>query len=188
MMSRKNLKRYFEILELDSDASLSGIKNAYIRLKRLYSTDSMVITPIADEFSKKRRLAVLQQIEEAYTKLNEVLKDEHQKSTNFGKPGMTSENDTEGEEADSVSFSGDVLRQIREKRGIQLYEVALDTKIRVEILENIEYEKFESLPQEVYLKGHVSNYARYLLLDSRKVADDYISRYKAWKADAKEKV
>jgi len=187
-MSRKGLKRHFEILELDSDASLSEIKNAYFRLKRLYSTDSMVITPIADEFSKKRRLAVLQQIEEAYTKLNEELKDEHQKSINFGKSGIASENGAEGEEVESVSFSGDVLRQIREKRGIHLYEVALDTKIRAEILENIEHERFDALPEEAYLKGHVSNYARYLLLDPRKVADDYISRYKAWKADAKEKV
>jgi len=186
-MSRKSLKRYFEILELDSDASLSEIKNAYFRLKRLYSTDSIVITPIADEFSKKRRLAVLKKIEEAYIKLNEELKDERQKSTHFGMPGITSENGSEGEEVDSVSFSGDVLRQIREKRGIQLYEVWLDTKIRVEILENIEHERFDALPQEIYLKGHVSNYARYLLLDPRKVADDYISRYKAWKDDAKEK-
>ncbi len=115
------------------------------------------------------------------------MKDERQKSTHFGKPGIASENVSEGEEVDSLLFSGDVLRQIREKRGIHLYEVALDTKIRVEILENIEHERFDALPQEVYLKGHVSNYARYLLLDPRKVADDYISRYKAWMADFKEK-
>ncbi len=187
-MSRKNLKGYFEILELDSDASLSEIKNAYIRLKRLYSTDSIVITPIADEFSKKRRLAILRQIEEAFTKLNKELKDEHQKSTNFGKPNRASESGAEGEEVEIASFSGDVLRQIREKKGIYLYEVALDTKIRVEILENIEHERFDALPQEVYLKGHVSNYARYLLLDPEKVADDYISRYKTWMADVKKKV
>lgn len=187
-MSGKTLKKYFEILELDSGASLSEIKNAYLRLKRLYSTDSIVITPIADEFSKKRRLAVLRQIEEAYTKLNEELKDDGQKSTNFGKPDRASENGAEGEEVESVSFSGDVLRQIREKKGIHLHEVTLETKIRAEILENIEHERFDALPHEVYLKGHVSNYARYLLLDPRKVADDYISRYKAWKADAKEKV
>lgn len=187
-MSRKNLKGYFEILELDSEASLAEIRNAYVRLKRLYSTDSMVITPIADEFSKKRRVKVLQQIEEAYAKLNEELKDEHQKSITSGKPGMASESGAEGEKLESVSFSGDVLRQIREKRGIQLYEVALDTKIRVEILENIEYERFNALPQEVYLRGHVSNYARYLLLDPRKVADDYMRRYKAWKVDAPQKV
>jgi len=187
-MSGKTLKRYFEILELDSGASLSEIKNAYLRLKRLYSTDSIVITPIADEFSKKRRLAVLHQIEEAYTKLNEELKDEHQKSTHFGNSGIASKNVSEGEEADNPLFRGDVLRKIREKKGIHLYEIALDTKIRVEILENIEHERFDALPQEVYLKGHVSNYARYLLLDPRKVADDYISRYKTWMADVKKKV
>jgi cytoskeletal protein RodZ len=186
-MSRKNLKRYFEILELDSDASLSEIKNSYIRLRRLYSTDSMVITPIADEFSEKRRLAVLRQIEEAFMKLNDVLKDEHKESANFGKSGMASENGALSEEVESVSFSGDVLKQIREKRGIHLHEVALETKIRMEILENIEHERFDSLPEEVYLRGHVSNYARYLSLDPRKVADDYIVRYKAWKDNVKEK-
>lgn len=186
-MSRKNLKKYFEILELNSDASLSEIKNSYIRLRRLYSTDSMVITPIADEFSEKRRLAVLRQIEEAYTKLNDVLKDEHKEAINFGKSGMASENRAEGEEVESILFSGDVLKQIREKKGIHLHEVALETKIRMEILENIEHERFDALPQEVYLKGHVSNYARYLSLDPRKVADDYIDRYKAWKDNVKEK-
>lgn len=187
-MTRKNLKRYFEILELDSDASFSDVKNAYFRLKRLYSTDSIVIAPIADEFSKTKRLAVLQQIEEAFAKLNEELKDEHQKSTYFGKSSIASDNVAEREEEDSVLFSGHALRQIREKRGIHLHEVALVTKIRVEILENIEYERFDALPQEAYLKGHVINYASYLSLDPKKVADDYIKRYKAWKADAKEKV
>ena len=96
-MTRKNLKRYFEILELDLNASFSEVKNAYFRLKRLYSTDSIVMAPIADEFSKKRRLEVLQQIEEAYAKLNEALKDEYQKSTYFGKSGIASENIAEGE-------------------------------------------------------------------------------------------
>ncbi len=186
-MSRKNMKRYFEILELDSDASFSEVKNAYLRLKRLYSTDSIVIAPIADEFSKKRRQAVLRQIEEAYTKLNEALKDEHGKSAYFEKSGIDSENVAEGEEVDSLSFSGPVLRQIREKKGIHLYEVALVTKIRVEILESIEYERFDALPQQAYLKGHASNYASYLSLDPKKVADDYINRYKAWKADVKKK-
>ncbi len=186
-MSRENLKRFFDILELDSDASFSEVKTAYHRLKRLYSTDSIVIAPIADEFSKEKRLAVLQQIEEAYTKLNEVLKDEHQKSTDFGKSGIASEKVTEGEEADRVSLSGHVLKQIREKRGIHLYEVALVTKIREEILENIEDERFDALPQEAYIRGLVSNYASYLSLDPKKAADDYIDRYKTWKTDIKKK-
>ena len=186
-MSRKDLKRYFDILELKSNASLSEIKYAYIRLKKLYSTDSILITPIADEFSKKRRLEILQQIEEAYTKLDEILKDEHGKSTYLEK-SAASDNALEAKEAGSRLFSGNVLRQIREEKGIHLYEVSLDTKIRTEILENIELEKFDALPPEIYLKGHVSNYARYLLLEPKKVADDYIKRYKSWKGEIKKKV
>lgn len=185
-MSRKNLKRYFEILELSPDASLFEIKRAYLRLKKLYSTDSIVIAPIADEFSKKKRLEILQQIEEAYTKTNELLKDEYGKETYLEK-SIASDNAARGEEADRISFSGRVLRQIREKKRIHLYEVALDTKIRMEVLKNIELEKFDTLPHEAYLRGHVINYASYLLLDSKKVADDYIRRYKEWKGEIKEK-
>lgn len=185
-MSRKNLKRYFEILELSPDASLFEVKKAYHRLKKLYSTDSIVIAPIADEFSKKKRLKILQQIEEAFTKINELLKDECGKETYLEK-SIASDDAPGGEEADRISFSGRVLRQIREKKGIHLYEVALDTKIRMEVLENIELEKFDTLPHEVYLRGHVINYASFLLLNPKKVADDYIKRYKAWKGEIKEK-
>lgn len=57
----------------------------------------------------------------------------------------------------------------------------METKIRKEILKNIELEKFEDLPQEIYLRGHVRSYAKYLSLNPKKVVDDYLRNYKAWK-------
>lgn len=180
-MSDKELKKYFDILEISPDASVLEIRNAYMRLKKLYSSDSVVLSPIADEFSKQERQKILQQVEDAYVKLMEIFKD---------RPGIQSSGKTgrvrpgkvlPEEETEQVSYSGPVLRQLREKMGIQLFEVSLDTKIRMEILESIEQEKFDSLPPEVYLKGHLVNYANYLLLDPKKVAEDYVSRYIAWK-------
>lgn len=179
-MLRKEYKKYFDVLEISPDASLSQIKSAYLRLKRLYSAESVVMSPIADEFPYKKRQKILKQIEGAYTALTSLLYHGQHKSSYCGE-SLTSKGGSEDKKEKSTPFSGPVLRQIRKERGIGLYEVALDTKIRVEILENIELERFEVLPQEVYLKGHISVYANYLLLDPKKTADDYIQKYREWK-------
>ena len=185
-MSRKDYKKYFEILELDPDASTLEIKSAYLRLRKLYSSDSIVISPIADEFSEKNRREILQQVDESYAKLMVLLRNEHSKSR-YRQKSLASDKGHMGEKADETTFSGQVLRQIRKNLGIHLYEVALDTKIRIEILNKIELEKFDSLPPEVYLKGHISNYARCLSLNPEKVTDDYMERYRAWKDGVKDK-
>lgn len=185
-MLRKEYKKHFDVLEISLDASLSQIKNAYLRLKRLYSAESVVMSPIADEFPYKRRQKILKQIEEAYTALISLLNHIQNKSSYCGK-SLASKNGPKDKKEKGTPFSGPVLRQIRKKRGIGLHEVALDTKIRVEILENIELERFEVLPQEVYLKGHISVYANYLLLDPKKASDDYIKKHREWKSKIEEK-
>ncbi len=183
-MSRDEYKKYFDILELSPDASLLEIRSAYMRLKKLYSSDSEVISPLADEFPQKQREDILRQIEEAYKILGDLLKSEESPVLEAEKP-PASENVQKRKE-DTLDYSGQVLKQIREKMGIELFDVSLDTKIRMELLQNIELEKFGSLPPEVYLKGHISNYASYLLLDPKKVADGYLRRYRAWRS-SKEK-
>lgn len=186
-MIKKEQKKYFDILEISPEATLLEIRSAYFRLKKLYSTDSVVMSPIEDEFSKEERQRILEQIEEAYTKLMEQVKERQNRLAHHEKPFAAGHNPVEGEEA-SIPYSGQVLEQIRKKLGIELFEVSLETKIRMELLESIEKERFDDLPPEVYLKGHIINYAKYLLLDSKKVAADYIAHYRAWKkANKKEK-
>jgi len=184
-MAKKELKKYFDILEISPEATLLEIKSAYSRLKKLYSTDSVVISPIEDEFSKEERQKILEQIEEAYTRLMEQIKERQDRLVHHEKPFAAGHNPLEGEDVD-ISYNGQVLKRIREKLGIELFEVSLDTKIRVELLESIEQERFDNLPPEVYLKGHIISYANYLLLDSQKVAEDYIARYRAWEKSNKE--
>ena len=78
-MSREDYLRYLDILESTPDASLAEIKKSYLHLKRIYSTDSIAISPIAGEFPEKKRKEILQQIEEAYTNLLILLKKEDKK-------------------------------------------------------------------------------------------------------------
>lgn len=42
-MSNQDLKKYYEILEIDRDASEEEITQAYNYLKNLYTSDSMAI-------------------------------------------------------------------------------------------------------------------------------------------------
>jgi len=185
-MSTEDYTKYFDILELSPDASISDIKNAYLRLKKLYSTDSIVISPLADEFSKKRRREIIKQIEKSYLKLMALMENEHRKPTHQ-RESLVSDNVPEEEKADITSFSGRQLREIRKKLEIQLYEIAMNTKIGIEFLRSIELEKFDALPPEAYLKAYLRSYASCLFLNPKKVADDYLKRYKEWKKEVKEK-
>jgi hypothetical protein len=63
---QENYQKFFEILELDDDASLAEINRAYKKLKELYSSVSMVTDPIEDEFSGEQRREIVIQLDEAY--------------------------------------------------------------------------------------------------------------------------
>lgn len=184
-MSREGYEKYFEILELSPDSSMTDVKSAYSRLKKLYSGDSIVLAPLADEFPERKRKKILKQIEEAYIILMALLEKESEKNA-ISKKSEASLGETEGAKENATLFSGSSLREIRENLGIQLHDISQQTKIRLEILKDIEQEKFDALPQESYLIGHLKNYASCIMLNPKKVADDYIKRYNEW-LKAKEK-
>lgn len=187
-MPKEDFKEYFQTLELNPTATIPEIKNAYLRLKKMYSSESSFITPITIEFSKRKRYEINKKIEKAYLKIMALRQKEREESLqrNAAEPESAIPRLKE-KEKDEPFFSGLVLKKIRTKLGMQLYEVALDTKIRINILENIEIEKYESLPSESYLKEHLRVYAKYLSLSPKKVVEDYINKYNAWKTEPEEK-
>ncbi len=77
---------------------------------------------------------------------------------------------------ESLVFSGEVLRELREKAGVSIRDMAQETKISPGNLRYIENEDFKMLPAKVYVKGFVKEYARYLGLDGKRVAADIIDR------------
>ncbi len=57
------------------------------------------------------------------------------------------------------------LRAAREARGVDLFRVERDTKIRIKYLAAMEQGEFSELPADVYARGFLRNYASYLGLD-----------------------
>lgn len=182
-MSRDDVQKYFDILELSQDASLSDIKKAYLQLKELYSKDSIVMSPLIDEFSEETKINILDQIEDAYRRLLDYLEKEKDKKVVPVEKVSSEEEMVRKEIATLTEFSGKALRDIREKLRIGLYEITMATNIRMGYLEDIENEKFDALPPEVYLKGFLTDYARYLRLDHKKVVDDYVARLRKGKKE-----
>ena len=84
--------------------------------------------------------------------------------------------DEEREEEDG-EFDGVRLQRLRERRGIEIDEIAGVTKVNPNYLRCIEEERFDDLPAAVYVRGFVKCYARCLGLDPDRVARSYMRRY-----------
>ncbi|HFC96973.1 MAG TPA: hypothetical protein ENJ40_00745 [Thermosulfurimonas dismutans] len=69
---------------------------------------------------------------------------------------------------------GAYLREIRERQGLSLPEIAAETKISCRFLEAIEEERWEELPGEVYIVGYLRAYAEAVGLDP----GDVLARYR----------
>lgn len=85
---------------------------------------------------------------------------------------------------EGTPWTGEVLRQAREARGLTLSQIAERTKVARHHLENIEADRYQLLPAAVYLRGILVSVAKELRLDGPKVARSYLEAIKA--ADAPE--
>ena len=66
---------------------------------------------------------------------------------------------------------GETLRQARLDRGVSLAEAEQETHIRRRYLEALEAEDYSALPAQVYTRGFIRTYARYLGLDPEATLD-----------------
>ena len=80
---------------------------------------------------------------------------------------------------DGTAWSGEVLRRLREARGISLQQISERTKVTRHHIENIEGDRYEQLPASVYLRGILLSIARELRLDGQKVSRSYLERVTA---------
>ena len=181
-MSGEELKRDFETLELPPGAPLRDVHAAYLRLKKLYSGDSIVLAPLGEEFPEKKRLKVLAQIEEAYARILAARKAESARPSPLFSDIPPPEPGADGEDSPGGPINGPLLRKLRERQGIELGEISKELKLRIELLRAIEEERFEALPEAIYLKVHLRNYAALLRLDPVRTAEEYLRRYESWKA------
>ena len=180
-MLKDELKKFYEVLELPPNASLRDVHNSYMRLKKLYSGESIVLEPLSEEFSDKKRKKILEQIEEAYTKILAARSLEAARTEPLFTEGQAEEKLPETVDPAVLVYSGPGLMKARNAKNVSLNEISKELKLRLELLNNIEAERYETLPEAIYLKAQLRTYAAFLGLPQAKVVEDYLARYRAWK-------
>ena len=68
---------------------------------------------------------------------------------------------------------GSGLREARERQGLTLEQAAAATRIQVRHLEALEEERFERLPEAIYVRGFLREYAAFLGLEPQRFLDEY---------------
>lgn len=68
---------------------------------------------------------------------------------------------------------GQILKETREEKLLSLDEVEKATKIRKELLQALENDRYDLLPPPTFVQGFIKNYARYLSIDSGKLLAIY---------------
>jgi flagellar biosynthesis protein FlhG len=81
-----------------------------------------------------------------------------------------------------TEFTGRLLRKVRESQGVELDDIAKQTKIGSAHLRAIEAENFAELPAFVYTRGFVQQLAKHLKLDAAQVSKTYLRRFREWHA------
>jgi flagellar biosynthesis protein FlhG len=76
-------------------------------------------------------------------------------------------------------MDGPFLGRLRREKGIELADISSRAKISVGYLKAIEEERFADLPAPVYVRGYVTELARYLKVDPNRAVRDFMNRLEA---------
>jgi len=68
---------------------------------------------------------------------------------------------------------GEQLRNARRKMNLTASEVAAATRVKIQLIEDIENENFERIAAPIYGKGFIKLYAEYVALDPRPLIAEY---------------
>ena len=181
-------QNYYEILEVNPQASDDEIRIAYEKLKTIYNPGSPGIYAL---FSPEEVKDILIKVEEAYRVLSNLrnrkdydrmLKEEGEKVVVPAPIPVASDRSLEPDElrealgSQEIIFSGESLRKIREFLALSLDDVAKETRIGKNNLQVIEEENIQAFPAPIYLKGFLRSYAKSLGLDPYRVTSEYLER------------
>ena len=84
-------------------------------------------------------------------------------------------NITEEEVRQPSSGFGELLSQAREKAGYSQQDVAVELHLKPELIQAIDEEKLDELPEPAYVRGYLRSYARMVSVDVDTVLNTYSS-------------
>lgn len=210
-MKRLDELSFYEVLEISPRATQGEIREAYERAKRIYTRDSIAIYSLLDENEIEEMCRLIEKAYETIgnekrrreydrmlggVELEEIVQHappEHPFQPDTPLPTPNSRDldpDCQKRVREIVArsgfeYTGSGLREIRETLGLDLREISTRTKVSRTNLEFIETEDFNRLPALVYLKGFVTEYAKCLDLETSRVVEEYLSRYRRWQEQKK---
>jgi len=207
MKNFENLTHY-ALLELQTNASTSQIKAAYESVKKTYGNDSMATYSLLDYSSRKEVLKKIEEAyyvlcsemrrkeydleigiqgtkgETAKSELKPFRSERGEPSGKAKVPQKSSSGNRASlqkgiPDLSEQEIKGSLFQEIREKQGIPLQEIAEETRINITYLQYIESDRYKSLPAEVYLKGYLEQYTKFLGLDPAQVVEKFLERFRA---------
>ncbi len=199
------ISKFASKLGVALQASPREIREAYIKLKRVYSGGTAAYSMISDE----QRLEQLQELEVAYSGLTDWaqvnqdqggiqalgLNSDLKKPKSFEGVRVNLEATdkvrsamTKAEEKESFG-SGKTLSSVRVAHGLSVEDVHRSLKIGKEFILALEAEDFPSLPAAIYVKGFMKNLLRHLSFERvDQFVDQYLKKYKKWQQTQKTSV
>lgn len=190
----------YELLEIYPGASEEEVRRAYKQVRDYFGTDGLAVSGVCD---RAEREAYQQLAKEAH----EVLVDRSKRrmydretfpdgfptpSTRFedgraviGRVVSPHDSLPKVELREDQMVTGAFLGEIRRERGIELEDISNRAKISISYLRAIENESFLDLPAPVYVRGFVTEYARYLKVDPDRAVSDFMATFDAFHAKNK---
>lgn len=161
-----------KLLGIDVDASPGEVECAWRNLKAIYAEDSLVTYGLMEN---RDRLEKLKELEGAYGRVvGRLLKPGENPSAS-----LAADLEESLKQLSPNESIGDFLREVRERSGLTLRDIANRTKVSPMRLDQIEKEMFERLPVAVYVRGFVLGFAKVLGFPRpQEVAGMYLARYK----------
>jgi flagellar biosynthesis protein FlhG len=180
----------YSALGVTRSANDEEVRRAYKRKKEIYAVGGLPTSSLLDEAQLR---AVVARLDEAYdTLLDPIRRRAYDLSTfpepepaapdpRVVRPALAAEqlmlqSELQREIGPGTEFSGALLRKVRESQGIELQEIAQKTKIARAHLHAIEEDEYADLPAQVYVRGFLTELAKYLRLDHAQVQRTYLRR------------
>lgn len=184
----------YDVLGVPRTAGDDDIRRAYKRQREIFKEESLPIVSLVDEAGVGSEQARLM---EAYDTLLDPARKRAYDLSIFPDDEPASERPERHRQSASAAelaqlraelareitaetqFTGALLKRAREARGVELQDIAQQTKISPMHLRAIEAEDFDALPARVYVTGFLKQIAKALGLDAAQVAKTYLKRVRA---------
>jgi flagellar biosynthesis protein FlhG len=188
----------YDVLWTHRGATDEELRRAYKRQREIYQPGSLPLTSLLSEEALKREQA---RVEEAHETLLDPLRRKAYDASIFPEDStrrapepqaldaaaeaerMLLRQELAREISAETEFTGRLLRKVREAQGIELEDIAKQTKIALSHLRAIEAEAFTELPALVYTRGFVQQLAKYLKLDPTQVTRTFLRRMREARAE-----